>query len=163
MVDNRGVGQRELDGDARRYHFKGGDVAVSSRFHATIRPCFKPCCVVNMPCEAFATVRWPNGCKVRDRKIPRSAQASGRVSRRISLLRLTVWWRSIRVSRRYRVTHAGQRFMSTAIDIRYKCLHGNLVEWSSAFRRLCAKPFCALTVAAALRVRAEIILREVII
>ena len=47
-------------------------IAVCSRFHVTIRPCFRPCCGVNTPCAAFAMVRWPNGCTVRDPKTPRN-------------------------------------------------------------------------------------------
>ena len=49
VVNDVGVGQRELDSKCARSLFKGGNVAACSRFHATIRPCFKPCCVVNTP------------------------------------------------------------------------------------------------------------------
>ena len=36
---------------------------------------FRPCCGVNTPWAAFAMVRWPNGCTVRDRRPRRTAQA----------------------------------------------------------------------------------------
>jgi hypothetical protein len=47
-------------------------------------------------------------------------QRCGRVSRRISLLRAHGLIAKIPRSRRYRVTNSGQRFMSTAIQIRAK-------------------------------------------
>ena len=45
---------------------------------------------------------------------------SGRASRRISLLRAHGLVAKYPRSRRYRVTRAGQRFMSTIIDVRTK-------------------------------------------
>ena len=70
VVNDPGVGQRDLDRRSRRYLFKGGGVAVCSRFLVTIRPCFAPCCGVNTPCAAFAMVRWPNGCTVHRPRTP---------------------------------------------------------------------------------------------
>ena len=71
VVNDLGVGQRELRSEMRAGIFSRAETSrFAAAFVVTIRPCFRPCCVVNTPCAAFAMVRWPNGCTVPDPKIP---------------------------------------------------------------------------------------------
>jgi len=119
VVNDLGVGQRELDCRCAPVSFQG-------RRRRSLQP---------LSCDDQAlfravlrgehTVRGFRNGEVAERlygpkpKDPRERRRrSGRVSRRISLLRAHGLVAKYPRLRRYRVTHAGQRFMSTAIHVR---------------------------------------------
>ena len=121
VVDNLGVGQSELDGKCAPVSFQGrrrrGLQPLSRDDQALFQAVLR---------GEHAVRGFRNG-EVAERlygsrpKDPAERRRrSGRVSRRISLLRAHGLVAKYPRSRRYRVTHAGQRFMSTAIDIRAK-------------------------------------------
>ena len=121
VVNDLGVGQRELDWRCAPVSFQGrrrrGLQPLSRDDQALFRAVLR---------GEYAVRGFRNG-EVAERLYgpkPRAPgerrRRSGRVSRRISLLRAHGLVAKFPRSRRYRVTYAGQRFMSTAIQIRTK-------------------------------------------
>jgi hypothetical protein len=121
VVDDLGVGQRELDRRCAPVSYQGrrrralqplgrDDQAL---FEATLR-------------GEHAVRGFRNGELAQQLFGPKPSDATerrrqcGRVSRRISLLRAHGLVAKIPRTRRYRVTQSGQRFMSTAIHLRSK-------------------------------------------
>jgi hypothetical protein len=121
VVDDLGVGQRELDRKCAPVPFQGrrrrGLQPLSRDDQALFRAVLR----------GEHTVRGFRNGEVAERLYgPRPKdpgerrRRSGQVSRRISLLRAHGLVAKYPRSRRYRVTNAGQRFMSTAIHVRTK-------------------------------------------
>jgi hypothetical protein len=121
VVDDLGVGQRELDRKCAPVPFQGrrrrGLQPLARDDQALFRAVLR----------GEHTVRGFRNGEVAERLYgPRPKdpgerrRRSGQVSRRISLLRAHGLVAKYPRSRRYRVTNAGQRFMSTAIHVRTK-------------------------------------------
>ena len=121
VVNDLGVGQRELDWRCAPISFQGrrrrGLQPLSRDDQALFRAVLR----------GEHTVRGFRNGEVAERlygprpKDPAERRRrSGQMSRRISLLRAHGLVAKYPRSRRYRVTHAGQRFMSTAIHVRAK-------------------------------------------
>ena len=121
VVDNLGVGQRELD-------WRCASVSFQGRRRRGLQPLSRDDqALFQAVLRGEHAVRGFRNGEVAERlygprpKDPAERRRrSGRVSRRISLLRAHGLVAKYPRSRRYRVTHAGQRFMSTAIHIRAK-------------------------------------------
>ena len=119
VVNDLSVGQRELDWRCAPVSFQGRrrrGLQPLSRDHQAL---------FQAVLRGENTVRGFRNGEVAERLYgprPRDPgerqRRSGRVSRRISLLRAHGLVAKYPRSRRYRVTHAGQRFMSTAIHVR---------------------------------------------
>jgi len=121
VVDDLGVGQRELDRRCAPVRYQGRTRRAlqplgrddQALFQATLR-------------GEYALRGFRNGelaqqlFGVRPNDPVERRRRCGRVSRRISLLRAHGLVAKVPRSRRYRVTASGQRFMSTAIHLRAK-------------------------------------------
>jgi len=121
VVNDLGVGHRELDTRCAPVTFQG-------RRRRGLQPLSRDDqALFQAVLRGEHTVRGFRNGEVAERLYaPRPKDAaqkrrrSGQVSRRISLLRAHGLVAKYPRSRRYRVTHAGQRFMSTAIHVRAK-------------------------------------------
>ena len=163
MVNNLGVGQRELDGRCAPVSFQGRRRRGLQPLSRDDQALFQAVLRGEHTVHGFRNGEVAERLSSRTERSHGAARRSGRVSRRISLLHTHGLVAKYPRSRRYRVTHAGQRFMSTAIIFGRKVfLRRELGEWSSAFRhpreRLFARPPFS-----ALRVRTVLFAREVII
>lgn len=129
VVDDLGVGQRELDRRCAPVYYQGRNRralqplgrADQALFQATLR-------------GAYALRGFRNGELAKqlygakpDDPVERRRQC-GRVRRRISLLRAHGLVAKVPRCRRYRVTTRGQRFMSTAIHVRAKLFPAELSD-----------------------------------
>jgi hypothetical protein len=121
VVNDLGVGQRELD-------WRCAPVSFQGRRRRGLQPLSRDDqALFQAVLRGEHTVRGFRNGEVAERLYgPRlkdpseQRRRSGRVSRRISLLRAHGLVAKYPRSRRYRVTRAGQRFMSTAIHVRAK-------------------------------------------
>lgn len=127
VVNDLGVGQRELD-------WRCAPVSFQGRRRRGLQPLSRDDqALFQAVLRGEHAVRGFRNGEVAERlygPMPKDPaerrRRSGRVSRRISLLRAHGLVAKFPRSRRYRVTTAGQRFMSTAIHVRAKVFAGEL-------------------------------------
>jgi hypothetical protein len=121
VVNDLGVGQRELDSQCAPVFFQG-------RKHRGLQPLGRDDqALFQAALRGEHAVRGFRNGELAERLYgPRPADPGerrrrcGRASRRISLLRAHGLVRKVPRSRRYHVTRRGERFMSTAIQVRTK-------------------------------------------
>jgi hypothetical protein len=121
VVNDLGVGQRELDQRCAPVFFQGRRRRGLQVLGRDDQALFQAVMRGEHAIRGFRNGELSErlfGPKPRDPRERR--QRCGRVSRRISLLRAHGLVAKIPRSRRYRVTTSGQRFMSTAIQVRTK-------------------------------------------
>jgi hypothetical protein len=121
VVNDLGVGQRELERRCAPVHFQGRRRRGLNVLGRDDQALFQAVMRGEHALRGFRNGELAErlfGPSPRDPRERR--QRCGRVSRRISLLRAHGLVAKIPRSRRYRVTAGGQRFMSTAIEVRTK-------------------------------------------
>ena len=121
VVNDVGVGQRELDSRCAPVSFQGRKRRGLQPLSRDDQALFQAVLRGEHAVRGFRNGEVAErlyGSRPKDEVERR--RRSGRVSRRISLLRAHGLVAKYPRSRRYRVTRAGQRFMSTAIDVRTK-------------------------------------------
>lgn len=127
VVNNLGVGQRELDGRCAPVLYQGRRRRALQPLGRDDQALFQATLRGEHAVRGFRNGELAQqlfGPKPED-PVERRRQC-GRVSRRISLLRAHGLVAKFPRSRRYRVTDSGQRFMSTAIHVRTKLFPSRL-------------------------------------